>query len=153
MSADSGALRKVLLGIGATVLIALMVLAAFSLGVYVGHGRLLVGTLGNFGAQPAPDQRPPQAPSGPAADLPTARPALVGRIGGVTNEGLLVRTQRGPRLVQVDEDTRVRDRQGRELALGDLRRGTDVAVFGRFSEDGRTLSAETVVLVPPPQPQ
>jgi len=52
----------------------------------------------------------------------------------------------------VDEETRVRDRQGRELALSDLGQGTDVAVFGEFDDDGRTLTARTIVLVPAPQP-
>jgi hypothetical protein len=130
----------------------MMVLAAFSVGVFVGYQGLLVGTLGNFGARPVADQRPAQAPSVPSPDLPAVRPALTGSVGGVTNEGLFVRTPQGPRLVRVDDDTRVRDRQGRELSLSDLQLGVQVAIFGEFSEDGRTLTAQVIVLVPPVQP-
>ncbi|HUW96481.1 MAG TPA: hypothetical protein VMW58_11905 [Anaerolineae bacterium] len=152
MSADQGAFRKVLLGMGAVLLISLMVLASFSLGVYVGHQGLLVGSLGNFGARPEGGQRPSQSPSGQPEGLPEARPQLVGRMGGLTNEGLFVRTADGLRLVQVNEQTRVRDRQGGELPLEKLRHGVNVAVFGEFSEDGRTLTAHTIILVPLPLP-
>jgi hypothetical protein len=153
MSARRETRRKVLIGAGVALLMGMMVLAAFSLGVYVGHQGLLVGTLENFGARAAPDQpRPPQEPSQPAQDLPAGRPALSGKVGGVTNEGLFVRTPQGLRLVQVDDETRVRDRQGRELSLSDLRPDVDVVVFGEFSEDGRTLMARVIVLVPPAQP-
>ena len=131
----------------------MMVLAAFSLGVYVGHEGLLVGTLDDFGARRVPDQRSPQAPLGPTQELPAGRPALVGKVGGITNEGLFVRTAQGPRLVEVNEETRVVGGQGRDLALADLRQGADVAVFGEFSDDGRTLIAEAIVLVPQPQAQ
>lgn len=152
MGADRGALGKVFLGIGAALLISLMVLASFSLGVFVGHQGLLMGSLGNFGARPAPDQKPPQAPSGQPEGLPEGRPALVGKLGGITNEGLFVRTAEGVRLVQVNEQTRVRDRQGGELPLEKLRQGVDVAVFGEFSENGRTLTAQTIVVLPLPLP-
>jgi len=30
-----------------------------------------------------------------------------------------------------------------------LQRGTAVAIFGQFSEDGRTLTAEVVLILPP----
>jgi len=152
MSAGQGALGKVLLGMGAVLLISLMILTSFSLGVYVGHQGLLMGSLGNFGARPEGGQRPPQSPSGQPEALPEARPQLVGKMGGLTNEGLFVRTADGIRLVQVNEQTRVRDRQGGELLLEKLRQGVNVAVFGEFSEDGRTLTAQTIVLLPLPLP-
>lgn len=153
MSARSQTLHKVGIGAGAALLIGIMVLGAFSLGVFVGHQGLLVGTVGNLGARPAVDQPAPQAvPSAPLQDLPAGRAALVGTVGGVTNEGLFVRTLQGPRLVEVDEETRVRDRQGRELSFSDLRPGMQVSIFGEFSEDGRTLTAHTIVVVPLAQP-
>ena len=152
MGADRGALGKVLLGMGAVLLISLMILASFSLGVYVGHQGLLVGSLGNFGARPEGGRRPPQSPSGQPEGLPEARPQLVGKMGGLTNEGLFVRTANGLRLVQVNEQMRVRDRQGGELPLEKLRQGVNVAVFGEFSEDGRTLTAQTIVVLPLPLP-
>jgi hypothetical protein len=152
MSARREILRKMLLGAGAAMLVGMMVLAAFSLGVYVGHQGLLVGTLDNFGARPVTDQpAAAQQPSGPAQELPAGSPALVGRVGGITNEGLFVRTTGGPRLVEVDKETRIRDGQGQALSMSDLRSGANVAVFGEFSEDGRTLLANVIVLVPAAQ--
>ncbi len=152
MNADRGTLRKALVGMGAVLLISLMVLASFSLGVYVGHQGLLVGSLGNFGARPEPDQPLQQAPPSQPENLPEARPALVGRVAGITNEGLFVRAGDGLRLVEVSEQTRVRDRQGAELSLDELRQGMSVAVFGAFSDDGRTLTAQVIVLIPPTAP-
>lgn len=152
MAADKGSLVKVLIGAGAALLMALMLLACFSLGVYVGHRGLLVGTVENFGARPAAGQQPPQPPTGPVEDLPPGRPALVGRVQAITNEGLFIQTEQGPRLVQVDDDAKVQDHRGQELSLKDLRQGVYVAIFGEFTGDGRRLVAETIVVVPPPQP-
>jgi hypothetical protein len=149
MSARREMLRKVLVGAGAALLLGMMVLAAFSLGVYVGHRGPLVGTLDNFGARPVADQQvPPQTSSEAAQDLPAGTPALSGKVGSITNEGLFVRTAGGLRLVEVDEETRLRDRQGRALSLSDLRTGVNVVVFGEFSEDGRSLIADVIVLLP-----
>ncbi len=149
MGARMEILRKMLVGAGAALLVGMMVLAAFSLGVYVGHQGLLVGTLDNFGARAVADQpAAAQQPSGPAQELPAGTPALVGKVGGITNEGLFVRTVGGLRLVEVGEETRIRNGQGQELAMSDLRPGANVLVFGKFSEDGRSLIAETIVLVP-----
>jgi hypothetical protein len=137
-----------LLGAGAALLVGMMVLAAFSLGVYVGHQGLLVGTLDNFGARAVADQPAAvQQPSGPAQELPAATPALVGKVGAITNEGLFVRTMGGLRLVEVGEETRIRNGRGQTLSTSDLRPGANVVVFGEFSEDGRTLLANVIVLV------
>lgn len=152
MAKDRGVLHNVLVGAGAALLISVMLLGAFSLGVYVGHRGLLVGTLDNFGARPAPGQGPAQPPTGAAQDLPPGRPALVGRVGAITNEGLFIQTPQGPRLVQVEEDTELQDHRGQGLSLADLQRGMHVAIFGEFSADARRLVAETIVVVPPPQP-
>ncbi len=152
MSADRGAFRKVLLGMGAGLLISLMLLASFSLGVYVGHQGLSMGSMDNFGARPEPAQPLQQAPPSQPGNLPETRPALVGRVAGITNEGLFVRAADGLRLVEVNDLTRVQDRQGRELSLDGLRQGVNVAVFGAFSDDGRTLTAQTIVVLPLPQP-
>ena len=152
MTSSRGILRKILIGAGAALLISMMTLAAFSIGVYVGHEGLLVGSLENFGSRAAPDQAPPQAPPPDGEDPPQGRPALTGKVGGITNEGLFVRAPHGLRLVEVGEDTVVRDAQGRLLEVTALRQGAHIAVFGQFSADGRRLMADTIVLVPSPQP-
>ena len=159
----TGLARKIAMGCGATLLIFLMVLGAFSLGVYVGNRGLLVGTLQNFGTGPAAGQRPLQPRTGPVQQplqdpgvlepqLPPGSPALVGRLGAITNEGLFLETPQGPRLVEVGEDTQVQDRRGQKLSLSDLRQGMQLAIFGEFSRDGRRLTAETIVILPLPQP-
>ena len=130
----------------------MMVVAAFSLGVYVGHEGLLVGSLEDFGSRAAPDQAPPQAPPGDVQDLPLGRPTLTGKVGGITNEGLFVRAPRGLRMVEINQETVVQDHQGRALEISTLRQGMYIAVFGQFSADGRRLVADTIVLVPSPQP-
>jgi hypothetical protein len=106
----------------------------------------------NFGAGQEPAQPLQQAPSSQPENLPEARPALVGRVAGFTNEGLFVRAVDGLRLVEVNEQTRVRDPQGGEVPVDGLRQGVNVAVFGAFSDDGRTLTADIIVLLPLPQP-
>jgi len=117
----------------------------------------------NFGTAPAPGQRRPEAPMGPGQQppqppaeperqLPPGNPALVGRVGAITNEGLFIETAQGPRLVQVEKDTKVQDLEGRELSVHDLRQGIHVAIFGEFGPDGRRLNAQTIVIVPPPRP-
>jgi len=117
----------------------MMLLAAFSVGVYLGSKGWARGALSPAGPQPKSP-----APQG----LPDRPPALQGVVQGVTNEGFIVGTPQGPRLVFVTEDTRVREGEG-EVDPERLQRGTPVAIFGQFSEDGRTLTAEVVLILPP----
>ncbi|RLC66071.1 MAG: hypothetical protein DRI52_12420, partial [Chloroflexi bacterium] len=76
-------------------------------------------------------------------------------IQSLADDSLTVRTPQGPRLVMVTEETRVlRVAEGRkeeEASLEDLQRGMGVAVFGSFGDDGRTLTAKTVVILPAPR--
>jgi hypothetical protein len=151
---------KIGIGCGAALLIFLMVLGAFSLGVVVGNRGLLMGTVQDFGTRPGVGQQPPQPPTGPGQQppegpelqLPAGKPALVGRVGAITNEGLFLQTPQGPRLVEVEKETGVQDQRGQELSLSDLRQGMHVAIFGEFSRDGRRLTAENIIVLPPPQP-
>ncbi|MFQ6001417.1 MAG: hypothetical protein ACE5LG_07075 [Anaerolineae bacterium] len=129
--------RVLLVGVGSAFLVSMMLLAAFSVGVYVGSKGWARGAL-----SPAGPQQPPQQ------GFPDRRPALQGVVQGVTNEGLIVGTPQGPRLVFVNEDTKVQDREG-EVDRERLQRGTPVAIFGQFSEDGRTLMAEVILILPP----
>jgi hypothetical protein len=52
-------------------------------------------------------------------------------------------------LVLVGDETRVRWHDDREASLADLRRNMGVAVFGQFGDDGRTLVARVIVILPP----
>jgi len=60
-----------------------------------------------------------------------------------------VRTPQGLRLVLASDETRVERTDGQETSLADLRRHVPVAVFGQFGDDGRTLTARVIVLLPP----
>jgi len=42
--------------------------------------------------------------------------------------------------------------QGNRAPGGDLGRGVPVAVFGQFDDDGRTLTARLIVVLPPQLP-
>jgi len=131
--------RLFLVGVGGALLVSMMLLGVFSVGVYVGSKGWARGAL-----SPAEPQPRPPAQQG----FPEQRPALQGVVQGVTNEGLIVGTPQGPRLVFVTEDTKVREGEG-EVDPERLQRGTPVAIFGQFSEDGRTLTAEVVLILPP----
>jgi hypothetical protein len=67
----------------------------------------------------------------------------------VTKRSVTIRTSEGPRLVLVSDETRVERHDGKEASLADLRRNMPVAVFGQFGDDGRTLVASVIVILPP----
>lgn len=141
--------RKVMIGCGGVLLMSVLLLAAFSLGVYAGRGDLLSGQAPAIvgpgpGAQPAPPrQQPPPAP----------QPALVGRVQSVDPGGMLLVTPQGLRGVSITPATQFQ-RQVEEgqppvaASFADIRRGVVVSVFGRPGDDGRGLVADMVVILP-----
>jgi hypothetical protein len=150
--------RPWLLAVGAVIIVGMLLIAAFSLGVYVGeHGWTRQGlTLQGPGAQPGPQpgaDRPPQV--GPDAPPPLPGggrpPDLVGGIRRVMEGTLLMATSDGPRTVELDEATQVETHEGDPRSLDDLQRGQGVAIFGYRGGDGRALVAELVVLLPAPE--
>jgi hypothetical protein len=52
-------------------------------------------------------------------------------------------------LVLVSGETRVEQHDGKEASLTDLRRNVPVAIFGQLGDDGRTLVASVIVILPP----
>lgn len=159
--------------IGGGVLLAAMVLVAvFSLGVYVGRQ--------GWGTE-EPGKLPPPGPAQPGQQMPPqvwpqARPALEGVIRGVEAEGILVASPQGARFVRTTPETRffrLTDQGEVEIrrealrpgapvstTLEDftdlftlmgraaLRPGVPVSIFGRLAPDGRTLTADRIVLLP-----
>ena len=122
----------------------MIAVASFCLGVYVGeHGWTRRGlTLAGPGALPQP--------RGGLA-MPGGPPNLQGVGQGMARESITLRTPpQGPRTVLVNEETRVK-RDDEEARLADLRRGVGVAVFGDFRDQGRTLVARLIVILPPPR--
>ena len=154
--------QKLLIGFGAFILVAIMVIGAFSLGVYVGERGWTAGapSIADPGkAQPPQGQRvepdkQPVAPREPlpkdaVLSLPKEKPDLIGVVQSVARRSVTVRTPQGLRLVLVSGETRVKRADGQEASLADLRRNMPVAVFGQFSNDGRTLVASVIVILPP----
>ena len=146
--------QKLLIGFGAFIIVAIMVIGAFSLGVYVGERGWTAGSPSVAGAgkaQPPQGQRvePDKQPVAPKEALPKGKPDLIGAVQSVARKSVTIKTGEGPRLVLVGDETRVRWHDDREASLADLRRNMPVAVFGDFGDDGRTLVASVIVILPP----
>ncbi|MBL7063721.1 MAG: hypothetical protein ISS49_05855 [Anaerolineae bacterium] len=146
--------QKLLISFGAFIIVAIMVIGAFSLGVYVGERGWTAGSpsMAGVGEQPPPQgQRvePGKQPTAPREPLPKETPDLIGVVQSVARRSVTIKTGEGPRLVLVSDETRVERAGGQEASLADLRRNVPVAVFGEFSDDGHTLVASVIVILPP----
>jgi len=143
--------QKLLIGFGAFIIVAIMVIEAFSIGVYVGERGWTTGppSIVGPGIQPPPQGQRGELGKQPAVPEPKARPDLIGAVQSVAGRSVTVKTREGPRLVLVSDETRVRWHDDREAGLTDLRRNMPVAVFGRFGDDGRTLMAKVIIILPP----
>ncbi len=150
--------KVILLASGGVILLGMLLVASFSLGVYVGeHGWTREGL--NYQAGPPPSGRPPQGggppppPGGSAGGpggLPPGRPDVIGRIRQMSDTILELGTPEGPRTVLLTEGTRFVDEQRTPLQREDLHAGDVIAVFGRFvAGDGGELQAEVIVKLTP----
>jgi len=146
--------RRLLIGSGGVMLMSVLLLAAFSLGVYAGRGDLLSGQAPPI-AGPAGQQPNPPAPrQQPQQPQPAPRPTLVGRVQSVDPGGLLLETPEGLRGVIITPATQFQ-RQVEEgqppvpATRDDIRPGIGVAVFGRPGDNGRGLVADVVVILKP----
>jgi hypothetical protein len=141
--------QKLLIGFGAFIIVAVMTIGAFSMGMYVGERGWTAeppSIMNPGGQQPVQGNQQPVAPQEP---LPKGKPDLTGVVLSVAGRNVTIKTGEGPRLVLVSDETRVRWHDDREATLADLRRNLGVAVFGDFSDDGRTLTASVIVILPP----
>ena len=146
--------RKWLIGLGAALLGTLLLIAAFSLGVFVGERGLTRGRLQPMGPQGGP---PPQGQGQPAppqnAQGGDRVPVLRGIVRRTSGDVITVETKEGPRMVQISSQTvvRLRDDGEREGSLEDVKPGMGVAVMGQMDADTRMLRADVVVVFPLPQ--
>jgi hypothetical protein len=146
--------RKLLIAAGCITLVLMLLLAAFSLGVYVGQhgwtrdGLTLQGPGGKLGQPPLAN------PGAPGKQLPLPAdgrpPDVHGRIQEHLGDSLVLVTAEGPRTIELDEQTQVTTTEGNEVPLDILRRGQPVAIFGQRDDDGKTLVARVIVLLPQP---
>ena len=146
--------RKLLIAAGGITIVLMLVLAAFSVGVYVGqHGwtRDGLGLRGPAGDPGRPQPVDPGAPEKKPALPGNGRPPDVsGRIQEYLGDSLLLITAEGPRTIELDERTQITTLEGDVLSPDSLERGQPVAVFGQ--RDGQVLIARVIVLLPPPPP-
>jgi hypothetical protein len=139
--------------IGSVILLLLLLVGAFSLGVYVGEHGL---TRRGLTYQPAPGAVPqggPAQPQGQAPGQDAGRPALVGRILNASPDGLELATQDGRRRVELHDRTVYMELNGPALQLSDLANWDIVAIYGEMiAGDGGRLLAQVVVRLPPNPP-
>ncbi|MBW8010356.1 MAG: hypothetical protein FVQ83_03820 [Chloroflexi bacterium] len=161
--------RKLLIGLGALVIACMVSGASFSLGFFIGAQGWSIqspssagpgaGPGGGFGGQPGGQSQqgfPGQiSPRGGAQQQQGAnqqpRPDLIGIIVSVTDDSLELETQEGFRMVTLTDETIVALREEDSTTPADrseLQRGVRVAVVGEFGDDGQTMTARVVVILP-----
>ncbi len=136
-----------------SLLVTIMVGAAFSAGVYIGNNRELApGTFAGAGAPPrqgqpgAPQPNGP-APGGPNQPLQGAIFDAVGVLQGVSNTSLVVGGAEGPRTVAYDAATQFVRNDGSMLKVTELRPGATLGL--RLRPGVSPATADTVTVLPP----
>lgn len=130
--------RRIMIGCGAIFLVALMLVCAFSLGVYTAE-RGITQSINTRAAQGTP----------PPLRLPAAgTPNVLGVVQRYGDNTLMVMTGQGLRTIAVNAQTLVRREEG-AAQFSDLQPGVTVAVWGEPGADRRTIVARVVVILPP----
>ena len=147
--------RKWLLGIGIGLLGTMLLIASFSLGVFVGERgmtREKLQSAGPRGVPAAPQQQAQPAPPDKSQEGNQV-PVLKGIVRRLSRDLITIETKDGTKMVQVSSDTAVRlaENGEREGSLEDVKPGVGVAVIGRMDHDARMLRADTIVVFPLPQ--
>lgn len=138
--------------VGGTLVVTLLLVAAFSVGLVVGEARAgnppsAARMLGLPAAAPKPAPDPL-----PQSDGARNRPTVAGVVLSVSGDTLAIRAAEGPRLVVLDDSTVVRGAAGEPAVPGDLVRGVRVAVFAAPDESGRVARARWIVILPEAEP-
>lgn len=136
--------RKLIIA-GGVVLILVLLMGAFSLGVYIGRYGVTAEGLHYQAAIPQVDRSRLSRPEG----IPKGEPDIVGMIRASSRNGIQIATQQGPKWIEIDPNTSVMEISGKELDVKDLRRRDLIAVFGELTvDDGDTLLATHIVRLP-----
>jgi len=104
---------------GAFIIVAVMVIGAFSIGVYVGKRGWTAGPPSVMGPGGPPPPQGGQPPAAPRESLPKGKPDLIGVVQSITRRSVTIRTGEGSRLVLVGDETRVRWHDNGEARLAD----------------------------------
>lgn len=136
--------RKLIIA-GGVVLILVLLIGAFSLGVYIGRYGVTTEGLHYQAAIPQIDRSRLTRPEG----IPEVEPDIVGMIRASSRDGIQIATKQGPKWIEIDANTSVLEISGEELHVKDLRRSDLIAVFGELTiDDGSTLLATYIVRLP-----
>ena len=146
--------QKLLISFGAFIIVAVMTIGAFSMGMYVGERGWSAEPSSITGAGKAPPPQgqkvePGKQPVTPREPLLKEKPDLIGVVQSVAGTSVTIKTGEGPRLALVNDETRVRWYDNKGASLDDLRRNMPIAVFGQLGDNGRTLVASMIVILPP----
>ncbi|NIS83100.1 MAG: hypothetical protein GTO14_23515 [Anaerolineales bacterium] len=136
---------------GAVILLFMLIVGSFSLGAYFGqHGLSQDG----LRLQPAQPGQPQQgAPALRPQGFPAGEPDVIGLIRAGMSNGIALATKDGPRLIEIEQSTKVVDVKGIPLKLHDLRPGDIIAAFGEFAtNDNQRLQATYIVRLPQRSP-
>jgi hypothetical protein len=139
--------NRKLITMGGVVLILVLLVGAFSLGVYIGRYGVSAEGLHYQASQGVPqvDRSRLTRPEG----IPAGEPNLVGMVHSGSRDGIQLATQQGPKWIKVDGNTSLLEISGSELNLSDLKPRDLVAVYGEFSiDDGSNLLATHIVRLP-----
>jgi hypothetical protein len=138
--------RKLII-IGGVVLSLVLLIGVFSLGIYIGRYGISADGLHyqSAGRIPQVDRSRLTRPEG----IPEGEPDIAGMVRGVSEDGIQIATQQGPKWIKIDTNTSFLEISGTELGKADLQPRDLIAVFGEFSiDDGSTLLATHVVRLP-----
>jgi hypothetical protein len=138
--------RKLVIA-GGVILILVLLVGAFSLGVYIGRYGISADGLHYQASRNIPqvDRSQLTRPEG----IPAGEPDIVGMIRVGSRDGIQIATQQGPKWIKVDVNTSILEISGSELNLSDLHPRDLVAIFGEFSiDDGSNLLATHIVRLP-----
>ena len=126
--------------IGGVALTAILLLVAYSL--IAGPSPSEAPSTDSRASDRASTSRPPSI-----AALSEA-PDFSGTISVSTPRALTIETQTGPRVVRIDDDTKVFVEDGSEGTPEDLTRDAGVAVVATSTDGGRTYFASEIAILP-----
>jgi hypothetical protein len=139
--------NRKLLTAGGVLLILVLLIGAFSLGVYIGRYGVSADGLHYQASRSLPqvDRIQLTQPEG----IPAGEPDIVGMIRGGSRDGIQIATQQGPKWIQVDGNTSIMEISGSEINLSDLDPRDLIAVYGELSiDDGSNLLATHIIRLP-----
>lgn len=133
--------RRIQIGCGASLLVALMLICAFSFGIYLGERGIARGAQAQT--------RSPNAANPGVAGTPD----VIGTLEFYGDNTLTVTTAQGPRTIGLNEKTVVRrGAEAMTATFADLRPGVGLAIWGDAGGKRRELVARVIVIFPPNTP-